>query len=323
LRAAPKVEVFLRCNVVELRSDAAAKRIEWLRLATLDGNGFRIAARVYVLAAGGIENARLLLASSTIQPNGIGNAHDLVGRYFMDHWFQQPAVARVVLDAPAASVALYAWPPARDAVTGRVSQGRIVLSDELQRQHRLPNNGFGLLPLPKPGSVPLMRAVGSVVRDFSATDTKAQYFGDLSINLEPLPDAENRVTLGDDVDALGMPKSRLHWNLTAGDRDGALRSLAVFATELGRSLRGRVRVELGATRQWRQMSYSAHHIGTTRMHADPKQGVVDANCRVHEVSNLYVAGSSVFPTSGLVNPTLTIVALAIRLGDHLKSVALA
>lgn len=319
LRNAPKVEVFLRGNVTELHSDRASKRIEWLRVATLGGNHFRVAARAYVLAAGGIENARLLLASNHIRPDGIGNSQDLVGRFFMDHWYQHPGIGRVVLDASPRDVALYAWPPARDAVTGHVTTGHIILSDALQRLHRLPNNGFGLLPLEEPGSVPLMLSVGSVVRDFSAPRAKAQYFGGLSITLEPLPDGNNRVALSDDVDALGIPRTRLHWNLTENDRKAAVRSLEVFATELGRSLRGRVKVELALDESWPRMLYSSHHMGTTRMHEDPKQGVVNQNGRVHEVSNLYVAGSSIFPTGGLVNPTLTIVALAIRLADHLKS----
>jgi choline dehydrogenase-like flavoprotein len=203
--------------------------------------------------------------------------------------------------------------------TGRVSQGRIVLSDDLQRRHELPNNGFGLLPLTEPGGVPLMRAVRSMVRDLSPRETKQEFSGNLSINLEPLPDPENRVTLTDEEDSLGMPRPRLHWDLTARDRDGANRSLAVFAAELGRSLRGRVRIELPEKGAWRKMVYSAHHIGTTRMHEDPKQGVADANGRVHSIGNLYVAGSSTFPTSGLVNPTFSIVALALRLADHLSS----
>jgi choline dehydrogenase-like flavoprotein len=69
------------------------------------------------------------------------------------------------------------------------------------------------------------------------------------------------------------------------------------------------------------LSSGMHHMGTTRMHDDPRQGVVDANCRVHDLANLYVAGSSVFPTGGVANPTLTNVALAIRLADHLKQTA--
>ena len=61
-----------------------------------------------------------------------------------------------------------------------------------------------------------------------------------------------------------------------------------------------------------------HHMGTTRMHSDPKQGVVDPNCQVHDVANLYIAGPSVFPTGGYANPILTIVALSVRLADHIK-----
>jgi len=73
---------------------------------------------------------------------------------------------------------------------------------------------------------------------------------------------------------------------------------------------------------WRRaLEAGKHHMGTTRMHAAPRHGVVDENCRVHGTANLFVTGSSVFPSGGYANPTLTIVALAARLGDHLKRVA--
>jgi choline dehydrogenase-like flavoprotein len=69
------------------------------------------------------------------------------------------------------------------------------------------------------------------------------------------------------------------------------------------------------------VSPGGHHMGTTRMGADPKTSVVDKDCRTHQVTNLYIAGSSVFPTAGDSNPTLTIVALAHRLADTLKKAA--
>ena len=302
LRAAKTVEVVLRGNVTELQSDSEARRIESIRVVTLEGNHFRVAARTFVLATGGIENARLLLASGAPRSNGLGNEHDLVGRFFMDHWYQQLGVARVVLAAPPNAVALYNWPPQRDTATGRVTQGRFVLSNALQAEHRLPNDGFGLIPLKKPERVPLIHAVSATTRALAPPDPGGTTLANLTIDLEPLPSPDNRVTLGDAVNALGSREPILLWDLTPGDRDGALRSLSVFAAELGRSLRGRVRIEWTPRHDWRKLSYSAHHIGTTRMHEDPKEGVVDPNGRVHRLSNLYVTGSSVFPTAGLVNP---------------------
>jgi choline dehydrogenase-like flavoprotein len=103
------------------------------------------------------------------------------------------------------------------------------------------------------------------------------------------------------------------------ERNSITRFGELIALEIGRAELGRVRLlEPNQDGWWEGMRGSWHHMGTTRMHAEPSQGVVDADCRVHGIDNLYIAGSSVFTTSGFANPTLTIVALAIRLADHIK-----
>jgi choline dehydrogenase-like flavoprotein len=136
------------------------------------------------------------------------------------------------------------------------------------------------------------------------------------------PNPESRVTLADAVDALGMPRARLDWRLSEQDLRTIERGHELLGQELGRAGLGRLffpGAESG--RAWvRDVFGGNHHMGTTRMHPEPRRGVVDASCRVHSLSNLYVAGSSVFPTSGYANPTLTIVALALRLADHVKGI---
>ena len=90
--------------------------------------------------------------------------------------------------------------------------------------------------------------------------------------------------------------------------------------EIGALGIGRMRIDLDDPKYWPPVVRGgAHHMGTTRMHDDPTRGVVDRNCKVHGIDNLYVTGGSIFPTSGAANPTLTIVALTLRLADHLKS----
>jgi len=131
------------------------------------------------------------------------------------------------------------------------------------------------------------------------------------------------VTLTDRRDALGMPRLALDWRLNELDRHTLARGAEVVARELTRAGLARVRVK-----PWVQepggpppdkVGYGNHHMGTTRMSATPLTGVVDRDCRVHSVPNLYVAGSSVFPTSGLSNPTVNIVAVALRLAGHLQA----
>jgi choline dehydrogenase-like flavoprotein len=139
---------------------------------------------------------------------------------------------------------------------------------------------------------------------------------------EQAPNPASRVVLGEERDQLGVPRAALDWRLSEQDQRSLARTHAIFAEAIAYSGLGRVKVTQWPGRPFPEHTHGGrHHLGTTRMHADPRQGVVDANSRVHGVDNLYIAGSSVFPTGGAANPTLTIVALAQRLASHLAEVA--
>jgi choline dehydrogenase-like flavoprotein len=126
--------------------------------------------------------------------------------------------------------------------------------------------------------------------------------------------------LASDVDALGVRRVDLQWTLGPLDFKTVTRVPHLLAVVVGQAGIGRVKIAYATDEAGRPVIGGVwHHMGTTRMHEDPSYGVVDVNCRVHSVANLYIAGSSVFPTSGHSAPTLTIVALALRLADHLKS----
>jgi choline dehydrogenase-like flavoprotein len=145
---------------------------------------------------------------------------------------------------------------------------------------------------------------------------------DLYAMVEQAPDPESRVTLSEKRDALGMPLSRIDWKISEHE----LRSVRRLGELVGQQLEaaGLPRhtaahwLEGGA--RWRShFTDRAHHMGTTRIAANPREGVVDENCQVHGVDGLFVAGSSVFPTAGHANPTQMIVAMALRLGDWLEA----
>jgi choline dehydrogenase-like flavoprotein len=139
----------------------------------------------------------------------------------------------------------------------------------------------------------------------------------------------SRVTLAGQRDALGVPQVQLDWRLSALDKHSARSLVGALGAELQRLGAGTIRISdwlLEESAAWpvdvtvsRHPIGGYHHLGTTRMSADPHCGVVDSNCRVHGCANLFVAGSSVFATGGWANPTLTILALALRLGDHLDA----
>ncbi len=310
---ARNVRTYLHANVIEIETPSDGGRITSVRVATLEGGRFSVRARWFVLATGAIENARLLLASNRIRSAGIGNEHDWVGRNFMEH---PHVVAAVFLPSYAdLSLDLYEPPggqtPASMAVLG--------LSEATQRSERL-MSAF-IRPVSQADLPDFERALASVVGDIDnrrgGPAQRAHFFLG---QCEQAPNPSSRVRLIEQRDALGMPRVQLEWRLSDVDQRSLRRSHEILARELGRAGLGRLQLLLSEfAPDWPEdLGGGRHHMGTTRMSDDPERGVVDRNARVHSVSNLFVAGSSVFPTSGAVGPTLTLVALAIRLADQLK-----
>ncbi|MCO5317482.1 MAG: GMC family oxidoreductase [Microthrixaceae bacterium] len=312
LRDSTDIQVHLGANVVEVATDASGTRVEDLTVRTLGGNQYRVGAPRYVLALGGIENARVMLASSGSVPGGVGNTSDLVGRYFMDHI--EGDVATLVASTEIPSIYL----------GGRYDLARamLTLDEDLIGDNELAGVGFVVEPLADASEVPdggiPIRSVASVMEALSGGRPTTCALG---VRAEPEPNPESRVTLGDDTDALGMPRIRLHRRLTEGDHRRLRRSVEVMASQLGAAGAGWTRVEEILDGTDEPLLYGWHHMGTTRMGRDSADSVVNPDCRVHEVENLWIAGSSVFPSAGYANPTLTIVALALRLGEHISAAA--
>lgn len=140
----------------------------------------------------------------------------------------------------------------------------------------------------------------------------------LQHQIEQAPDPESRVTLGTELDALGTPRVRLNWKFGDLERRTLRQVNEALAAEVGRAGVGRIQIVADDETGWPPgLRGSWHQMGTTKMNVDPLRGVVDPDCKVHGIANLFIAGSSVFPTSGTSNPTMTIVALALRLSDHI------
>ena len=310
---APNVDTYLFANLTGFAAGPEGRRVETARVATLSGRRFRVRARLFVLATGGIENARLLLASNDVQPRGLGNDHDLVGRYFMEH--PHVLAGALLRSSNRISVDFYR---ARDA--GRIQvTGLLIPSPALQRRERLLAFGSFLSPtaeLPEFESA-LASVVAGMDRPGEPATRQAFFFMN---ECEQAPNPASRVRLDDERDALGVPRVRLEWRLSNLDRESLRRGHELLAGALGRAGIGRLQMMLEADdAAWPPgMVGGRHHMGTTRMHERPERGVVDPHGRVHGLENLYVVGSSVFPTSGASNPTLTIVALALRLAERIR-----
>ena len=391
LEKSANVTVYSNANLTDLDTNDGGRTVTEANVACLTGNRFKVRARHFILAAGGIENPRLLLLSNRRYPAGLGNQYDQVGRYFMEH---PRLVTGILLPAdPRASVALYSE---HRTSRGERIEAHVALSEETIRKEQILDVQMDLdpvydsayqacvdslesenvaslrtllraarskavpanfqrhlsnvindlttwmdktvtvapIPLPKPEVVSEVWAADPSERvaflcgllGDIAPATYEQAFKNIPIDhievttrIEQAPNPDSRVILGPERDRLGLNRVQLNWQLTPLDHRTMLRALEILGAETGSAAIGRLQVTLSEDGSWPDTLRGGWHLmGTTRMSDDPHKGVVDRNCQVHGISNLFVAGSSVFPTAGSAPPTLTLVSLAIRLADYLK-----
>lgn len=300
---------------------------------------FRVPARAVVVAAGGIESARLLMLGA--DGAGIGEGREHLGRYFMEH----PRVRIGVVRGPDhESLRFFDRLEGDDGVV----RGAVVPTVTAMRRHGLLNGMALVTAMPRWEASEELRslgAVGAALEGHAGAESVAGHLlalgrhpiaairaghhhrhpspeeeevHMLSFTVEQPPRPASRIVLGDRLDRFGQPMVRLHWQV--GDEER--RTVRFMGEAIDRALRaagvGRLDGLLGDEHPQRVFFGEWHHIGTTRMSANPAEGVVDADLGVHGLDNLFVLGSSVFPTSGYANPTLTIVALALRLAGRLE-----
>lgn len=366
------ISVLHRSPLVRLHRDRHDGTVTHAEVGEAPERRFIVRSRFFVLAVGGLESARLLLASSEESPRGIGNDNDLVGRYYTLHPVAE--IGEIVLGDPARASA-GAFRMSRDGVYCR---RMIRLTPEAQREHGLlnlaaalwypdptdPSHGDALL-----STFALVRhAMARMRLDWKSAGVHRRYGEQLALaaharnvvtdmpsvlaylvtwvrrrwlaqrrypsfmvhprsgrlrlrfDAEQTPDRDNRVTLARERDELGVPRLRVAYRVSDADRDSIARSLRLISSEITASGAGLATMPHDATAfDSLVLADATHQLGLTRMGATARRGVVDARCRVHTAPNLYVASSAVFPTGGCVGPTLTVVALAIRIADDLRA----
>jgi choline dehydrogenase-like flavoprotein len=353
LRQAKNIDLVLHAPVTRLRMEGPTCMAVQIR--TLGGHEFAVSANHFVLAGGGVENARLLLLSAPEPARAPGNAHGLVGCYFTDHPFVDPGW--LVLREPD-RLEFYRLRSVGSTRSASSVRGVLSLRPEVLERERLMNVGLCFHPRYEshrvfategvkaflqlwnkfkkrgvPGAVwPYAREAARAPHQLVVALARKIAVGDgperrwrMRAAFETAFRYENRVMLSDERDSLGRRKVRIEWRIGEADVENMRRVMQLFDQAVRQAgighFEGAFPDEPSA---WRQaVEAGKHHMGTTRMHVAPEHGVVDENSRVHGASNLFVTGSSVFPSGGYANPTLTIVALAVRLGDHLSSLRFA
>jgi choline dehydrogenase-like flavoprotein len=345
LQRARNICLMLHANALQVEMDSSHRTATCIHAATVAGKRFRVSARILVLAAGGIENPRILLGSSRGRQSGPGNEHDLVGRYFADHLHVPVGLLR---STRGPVPRFYQVHRAKDTTV----RGGMSVTEDVRRRERLLGCAMTLhdaddphdvlAPTRQPESYESLRLLMKSLRRGERPDRLWQHLGNVvrgidtvaalsyrkvvrprphrlivGCRAEQAPNPESRVTLDDTMDCFDMRRARLHWQLTSQDLVSFEQARRIWTGQIDADRFDVTPFDSNGGGWPDRIAAAAHHIGTTRMHRDPKRGVVDEHCRVHGTSNLYVAGSSVFPTAGWAPPTLTIVALALRLADHI------
>lgn len=333
------LRVCLNLNAIHVQLSPDGSRVTHVRCKTLSGKTITVEAKEFVVASHAIENARLLLNSNDVHQDGIGNQYDHVGRYFMDHVHM--SASKLIPSSKFPS--LYN----RRVLSGLNLNANLSFTDEYLRKqgilqyycrfnpvyinddvvdalHGIKNN------ILEPFSQELFDDIKTVVNNLTGVaDYMSSYNGlsrpapkyyHLEHRIEQAPNPDSRVVISKTKDALGVAQADLQWRLNEYDyrtfkvgHDKIINELSALGA--GRFMTENITPELVDERA----TGHYHHIGTTRMSTYPSDGVVDSNCKVHSLSNLYVAGSSVFPSAGYSGPTMMIVAFTLRLAEHIST----
>lgn len=355
LRESSNVRTLLHANFAGFSTGQDQTRVRSVTVKSLNGVSATISAKTFVLCCGGIENARILLLGAEQNGGGFGNGNDLVGRYFMQH---TRGPTGLIVSAERMSGVQQQFNILRGADGIEIEVGLALAPHLQEKERLLncsavleyqgdPTSGVTAAQdiwrslLTGRWAPEMGEKVGLIAGDFRAFAEGLKHrlssghslalegsagvpsrSAIILLDLEQAPDPESRISLSKDRDALGLRRVQTNWRLGELERRTAARFTGYIAAEFARLGIGRCQME-----PWLQderipmtnaLHETYHYIGTTRMADDPRAGVVDRNCSVHGMDNLFIAGSSVFPTAGQANPTLTIVALALRLADYLR-----
>ena len=310
------IDLFINANFTDIKLNDSLNHVSKIDVKNYNNTTYDFLGKKIILAMGAIENARLLLNCNSQLPTGVGNHSDFVGRCFMEHFQIQMGRYTINPSHPiwSKNIDLEFFPTDKFVLENRI--GTSVIS-------------FGKASSKSYGRLKAIRKFfkESVCMSESLTDFSRNMFdfncsgdGVITTLCEQSPNKGSRITLGNEKDSLGLRRAVLNWDINELDKR-TMRILAVeTAKEFARLDLGRVQLPDYILSDEIELKPGGHchQMGTTRMASSSKDGVVDVNCKVFGIDNLYIAGSSVFSTGGGVNPTLSIVQLSLRLAEHLS-----
>jgi choline dehydrogenase-like flavoprotein len=309
LRNAARLTVALNANALSLDLSEDKRAVTAVEIGDWRERRFKASARHVVLAFGSLENARFLLNMAALKGAPIGDQGGFVGRCFMEHF----------------DIVLGRFTAEHSSIWLRDEPLSVTLTDGAAKRRGIGSAVVSLTPNGEPRHFGRLAPIRGLINDFQCAIASSDSRGNICSGdglatdiIEQTPNRDSRVTLDEGAkDRFGHFRINVDWRLSAQD----VKTITVLAEEVGKAIaeqnHGRFRIADDILAGAPVPGFHCHQMGTTRMSVDPKFGVVDADCRVHGMKNLYVAGSSVFPTGGGANPTVTVVALALRLGEHL------
>ena len=306
------IDCFYHATAIDLKLDILRRSVQELKISNYKRNQTSIKADKFILCLGGIETPRFLLNCNKQIAAGLGNSTDMVGRCFMEH-----------LNVPIGSFIYHDL--------DHTAEMQFYTDDDFVSEKKIGKSNISLGIVSKIQSYGRTRAIKTFFKNLACqmdiedkvqfiSDFKCPGMGNISTLLEQSPNLDSRVSLSEDTDNLGLNRAKFDWRISDYDRNTIREAGVAMAKEFSRAGLGVVRLAdfiLDGNLDI-QFGHHAHHMGTTRMSNDPKYGVVDRNSKVHDLDNLYIAGSSVFSTGGACNPTMPIIQLCLRLADHLK-----
>ena len=309
---ATNIDCFYNATATDLKLDPSHRTVTHVEISNYKQYKARISSNKFILCLGGIETPRFMLNCNNQIETGIGNSSDMVGRCFMEH-----------INVRMGSF-LY-----RDS---EIFSGMQFYSDDkFVENNNIGKSNITLGIVRKVRSYGRTKAIKTFFKNLACqmdihdkvqfiSDFKCPGMGNIGTLIEQAPNLDSRITLSHETDDLGLKKTRLEWKISNYDRKTIRETGLAMAKEFSNSGLGNIRLSDFILDENLEIKFGhhAHHMGTTRMSKDPKYGVVDENSKVHDLNNLYIAGSSVFSTGGACNPTMPIIQLCLRLAEHLN-----